>query len=338
LKQRILLFNFFAGILRRGIPLYVENLASALQGAGIRCYEIRCPKAFSRWPSIVVNALYVLAEQLVMPVAGLAFDRTIYPYNSVAVLAGFSRRAAVIVHDLIPNHERDRKLTARYIRATQRLFARNGGDVIYASAGTMRIGQRVRQFPSSRRFLFPNTFYRLISLRADPPPVRQEFVLLCSGWGKHKDLRGALHLYIQSGLVKKCPLHILGLAGHLDEVDRFCAEHPEAAAQITVYPRLEDEAVVRAYETASWVWIHSQCEGFGRSLAEARLCGGRIVASNIAPFREQADAYTFLYSGLAEFQSAIELCDGASPNAPRRTHLEHDRIIEEIKRYLSLPE
>jgi hypothetical protein len=333
-KKRILLFNFFAGILRRGIPLYVDNLAVALERSGARCYELRCPQFLSGLPRSVLNAMYVAVEQLVMPLAGLAFDRTIYPYNSVAVLAGFSRRASVVIHDHIPNHARDRKLAARYIRATQLLFADFGGDVIYSSSTTMRIGQRIHQFPVSRQFLFPNAFYRLIALRSDPPPAREDFILLCTGWGKHKDLPGALELYLQSGLFRLRPLRILGLAGHTDDVDLFCSQHPDVADRITVYPRLPDSSVVRAYETASWIWIHSLREGYGRSLAEARLCGGRIVATSILPFREQADEYVFLYSDLAGFQSAVARCEAAPEDAPRRSHFEHAQLMAEIERFI----
>jgi hypothetical protein len=335
-KKKILLFNFFAGMLRRGITVYVDNLSVALDKAGIRCYEVRCPKLFCKCPRAVINALFVVYEQLIMPLAGMAFDRTIYPYNSVALLAGLSRRASVIVHDLIPNHERDRKFAARYIRGTQKLYAKCGGNVIYSSSSSMRIGQRAHQFPTSQQFFFPNTFYRLMSLRSDPRPPRQDFVLLCSGWGKHKDLGGALKLYLDSGLFRVRPLRILGLASHTHDVDSFCSRHPEVADRITIYPQLPDSAVVTAYETAAWIWIHSLREGFGRSLAEARLCGGRIVASNIAPFREQADAYTFLYAGLAGFQAAIACCEAAPADAPQRSHFEHDQLMAEIERYILL--
>jgi len=335
-KKRILLFNFFAGVLRRGIPLYVENLSVALQRSGNRCYQVRCPKFLCGLPRPVLNALFVIVEQLIMPVAALFFDRTIYPYNSVAVLAGFSRRASVLVHDQIPNHVRDRKLAARYIRATQKLYAKLGGDAIYSSSTTMRTGKRIRQFPASREFFFPNTFYNLISLRSDSPPAREDFALLCSGWGKHKDLPGALNLYLQSGLYRLRPLRILGLAGRMEQVNAFCSEHPEIADRITVYPRLSDSSVVRAFETAAWIWIHSLREGFGRPVAEARLCGGRVVATSIPQFREQADEYTFFYSGLAQFQSAIAGCEAAPEDAPRRPHSEHDRLMIEIERFITV--
>jgi len=335
MKKRVLVFNFFAAILRRGISLYVENLSVALEDSGVRCYEVRCPKFLSRLPRSMINALFIFAEQCIVPVVGLAFDRTIYPYNSVAVLAGLSRRASVVVHDLIPNHTRDRKLAARYIRGTQRLYAKLGGDVIYSSSGSMRIGRRIHQFPDSRQYLFPNTFYRLVSLRSETPPIRENFVLLCSGWGEHKDLRGALKLYLESGIFRARPLRIMGLAGHTRDVDSFRSDHPDIADQIMIYPQLPDSAVVAAYETAAWIWIHSLREGFGRSLAEARLCGGRVVATDIAPFREQMDASTFLYSGSAQFTSAVLRCESVPANAPRRPHLEHDQLMAEIERYIS---
>lgn len=333
--MRILLFNFFAGILRRGIPVYVENLSIALECSGFKCYELRCPRILDALPRPAINVLFVLTEQLIMPIAGMFFDKSIYPHNSIALLAVFSSRASLIVHDLIPNHARDRKFSSRYVRATQRIFARCGGDVIYSSRQTMRMGRRFRQFPISRIFLFPNAFYRLISVRSEHAPARQDFVLLCSGWGEHKDLSGALSLYLQSGLFRKRPLRILGLAGRKAEVDAFMAKHVELAGKVSVCPRLSDSEVVAEYESASWIWIHSLKEGFGRSLAEARICGCRVVASDIASFREQADTYTFLYSGIAGFLSAVAQCEAAMPYPPRRSHVEHDQLMAEIPRYIS---
>lgn len=334
MKQRILLFNFFSGVLQRGIPLYVDNLSVALESAGFRCVQFRCPQFLRRAPRPLLNLLFVFCEQLIAPLLGLAYHRSIYPYNSVPLFALFSRRTAVVVHDFISNHRRKGNFSSIYVTATQKLYAICGGTVIYASQITQRIGQRGRRFPRSQAFCFPNTFYGILRLRSSQPPPRGNAVLLCTGWGAHKDITGALRLYVDSGLVRCRPLEILGLAGHAEAVEAFCAAHPEVARQIAVFPRLDDQEVVYAYETAAWVWIHTLREGYGRSLAEARLCGSRVVASDIAPFREQRDPYTFLYSGLNAFRSAMQACESACPNPPRRPHREHHLLMSEIDKFV----
>lgn len=337
MRQRILIFNFFAGVLQRGIPLYADNLVLALQSAGMQCSQLRCPRFLYRAPRPLLNLLFVLTEQLLMPVLALAYDKAIYPYNSVSVCGSFSRRTVIGVHDFISNHRRTVTSSSLYVTATQRFHAMWGGDVIYASRITQRIGQRGRRFHRSRAFCFPNTFYRTIELRSAERPSRGDAVLLCSGWGPHKDIRGALELYLKSGLHRRHPLQILGLAGHTEAVESFRQAHPEIAENIFVFPRLDDQDVVFAYESAALVWIHSLREGYGRSLAEARLCGSRVVASDIAPFREQKDAFTFLYAGLAKFQCALQACEATCPNPPRRPHYEHDLLMSEIARFASEP-
>jgi hypothetical protein len=334
MKRRVLLFNFFGGILRREIPLYVDNLSVAMANAGLQCYQLRCPRILYRMPRSVLNLLFDFTEQLIMPVLSVAFYKAIYPYNSVSMCGALSRDTAIVIHDFMSNRRSKTGIAANYIKATQRVAAKCGTDIIYASQSTKRIGDRGHRFPASRTFRFPNTFYNFLALRSTAPPTRGDAVLLCSGWGANKDLTGALNLYLLSGLFNSRALTILGLGGHTEAVESFCKNHPAASKHIEVYPSIDDEAVVHAYETAAWVWIHTLREGYVRSLAEARLCGCRVVASNIAPFREQQDESTFLYSGAKEFASAIAACESAPANAPRRPHHEHDLLVAEVQRFV----
>lgn len=334
--KTILIFNFFGGLLNRGIPLYVDNLCAAFEYAGVSCRQFTCPRFLRRLPRPFLNILFVLTEQLVMPVLSIAHDRTIHSSNSVSVLGAFSKRTALVVHDFIPNNRRNVALAARYIRMTQRIYAKLGGDVIYISKSTERIGRTIQYFPRSRSFRFPNAFYRFVQMRSERHPVRNEHVLLCSGWGASKDLGGALDLYLKSGLYKKRSLHILGLAGRKESVDLFCEQYPEVAKQILVYEKIDDVEVVRAYESAAWVWVHSQKEGYGRSIAEARLCGCRVVASNISAFREQKDELTFLYADLAGFESAAATCESAQVSNSIRVPTEHCLLQSEIERFCQI--
>lgn len=333
-SRRCLIFNFFGGVLQRGIPLYVQNLRVALEQQGIESREVRCPAMLRKLPRPLLNLLSVGCEQLVMPLLALAYGRTIYPSNSMSILGALSRRSALVVHDFIPNHKRNRRLSARYIRMTQRIFSLMRGDIIYISRSTEKIARRARCFPRSKTFFFPNAYYGFLALRSPGQSARGNHILLCSGWGLNKDLSGALGLYLYSGTYTRRPLQILGLSGRRDIVDSFCAQHPEVVGCITVLPRISDREVVHAYEAAAWVWVHSRSEGYGRSIAEARFCASRVVASNIGPFREQQDEFVFLYAGLAEFNAAVAACEASSPNASTRRPVEHGILQSEIRRYL----
>lgn len=331
---RFLVFNFFAGVYPRGIPIYTENLLTAFRHQGIECREFRCPAMCRRWPKALQNLVFIFCEQLVMPLLGLRYSRVIHPYNSVSIVGSVTGKAVLIVHDYISVSRRRKKLLAYYIRLTQRIHALAGRDVVFVSGSTERLGKRARLYPRSRTFLFPNAFFHFErGLRSDPVDPR-EYVLLCSGWSSNKDLGGALELYRDSGLWRSRPLKILGIAGHEEQVDGFLSQHGELRAQIDVLPRLDEAGVGDAYRSAAWVWVHSKKEGYGRSIAEAKLCGCRIVASDISAFREQKDELTFLYSDGEGFISAWERCEAAPARTAFREPKEHELLAAEIHRYL----
>lgn len=333
--RKFLIFNFFDGVLFRGIPMYVQNFRVALEREGIVCREVRCPAMLRRLPRRWLNLIFVLWEQAIVPVLGLAFDCTIYPHNSASVLGSLLGDSLLVVHDLIPNSRRNKKLAARYIRISQIIHARLGGDIAYVSRTSERIGRLAGLFPRSKSFLFPNGLFRFTKEMEPISKAREEHVLLCTGWSANKDLPGALNLYRESGLCWKRTLRILGISGRQEAVDTFCATYPDIAHRITVLPRLEDAAVGEEYRESAWVWVHSKKEGYGRSLAEARACGCRVVASNIAPFREQADDATFFYRALSEFKSAVARCERYPASAPQRIPPEHDVLKAEIRRFLA---
>jgi glycosyltransferase involved in cell wall biosynthesis len=334
MARKVLVFNFFAGIFHRGIPLYVDNLCVGMEREGVRMTQFRCPRFLHRRPRWLINLVYVFCEQLVMPLASLAYWRTIHPSNSVSILSSIFGRPLLIVHDFIPNRLGNKAFAARYIRATQRIHDCCGGDVAYISRGNQRTARLTHRFTRSRTYIFPNAFFRFAELRSAVAPARENYVLLCSGWGKNKDLEGALTLYWRSKLYERRSLQILGLQGVQDRVTAFCALHPELAGRVSVLPKVDDAVVVASYEKAAWVWVHSLQEGFGRSIAEARLCGCRVAATNIPPFREQRDAAVTLYSGLDEFERAVAACEDAGDRPSAGNPPEQVLLMAEIHRYL----
>lgn len=331
---RIVLFNFFEGILLRGIPVYAGNLREALERHGVYCQEVVCPPIFRRLPRPMLNLLFIIYEQVVMPIYSISYDGVIYPYNSVSIIDSLRRRSLLIVHDFILLARRNRRFVARYIRLTQAIHRCLADNVAYVSRSSERLGRSSGRFRRSRTYLFPNGFYTFMRALPAIPSERQNHILLCSGWGANKDLSGALNLYRDSGLWRRQPLRILGIAGHSEAVDTFRSLAPEVAANITVLPRLQDTQVGEQYYAAAWVWVHSMKEGYGRSIAEARLCGCRVVASDIAPFREQRDRAVFLYRGLDGFVDAASRCEASGEIAPVREPREHAILRQEISRYL----
>jgi glycosyltransferase involved in cell wall biosynthesis len=78
-----------------------------------------------------------------------------------------------------------------------------------------------------------------------------------------------------------------------------------AGLSIKFLPQVSAEMVANVYKFAKYVWVHSNNEGFGRSIVEARLAGKVVIASNIEAFRAQSDSSVFLYGTEAQFIKSV---------------------------------
>jgi glycosyltransferase involved in cell wall biosynthesis len=312
----------------RGIPLYAEEITECLRRLGAQSVVLRCPRRLRGLPAPLLNLLFVLFEQLVSPLMRIACrcSLTIYPYNSVGLFDALLGRSVMVVHDLIPNARRNRRLSARYIRGTQWVQRATRGTVCAASEDTFIHLRRLAAFRSCPLRLWPNPFYgfqaaierqpRPLPPSAFPPPGPQQ-VLLCSGMGRNKDYRGALWLFRHSRSLAGAHLRIIGFGDDAALARRRVARLPEAVRnRIVVLPRLSLDRLAQEYCSADLVWVHSLKEGFGRSVVEGRLSGRPVVASDIAALRRLRPLGPVLYRANG-FDAAVAraMRDPASWNA-----------------------
>lgn len=292
---RVLVFNFFAGIKPRGIPVYARELEACFQRVGVDHRELRAPRWVASLPSALQNLLFVVFEQLVAPLAGRWFgcQLTVYAYNSGSLIDALAGRSILVIHDLIPNRRDARGLAARYIQACQAWHAWMGRPVAIVSKHTMRQIQRVRRYRRCEKFLWANPFYAFEAALARPRQKAGErrpgdlSILMCSGAGPNKDFRGALRLLHQVPPVEGLSIRVLGFGdeGHL--ANRRLDLLPSAwRDRVTVLPRLSLQATVAEFDDADLVWVHSRAEGFGRPVMEARMCGRPVLATDIGAFRQ----------------------------------------------------
>ncbi len=293
--------NFFHGILLRGIPIYAENLLLGIRVSGRNAKMFSCSPLFHSIPRGFLNIFFVIFEQLVFPISAMRSKKTIYPYNSVSIIDSLLGRSVLIIHDFIPNHKSDRSLAARYIRFTQQVHALLGRDVAFVSKSTAKIARRLKAFPKSKKYYLPNTFYMFQELAMNVNCLAGDYILLCSGRGPNKDLIGALELAYSSNVFANAKIRILGLAGDRSLVDKWCKVRSLASDHIHVCGKLSDLDVLKEYKSSRWVWVHSLAEGYGRSIAEAKICGKYVLASDIPPFREQISDTVFLYRNRDQF-------------------------------------
>jgi glycosyltransferase involved in cell wall biosynthesis len=331
----IVINNFFSGILQRGIPIYAENLMIGIRESGQMVKMSTCPTFLNGLPRWILNLLFVINEQLIFPVATIFVSKTVYPFNSVSIIDSLMGRSLLIIHDFIPNHKSDRSLAALYIKLTQYIHSKLGGDVAFVSRSTEKIARRLNVFPISKKFYLPNSFYLFQDLAKNLSCSEGDYVLLCTGRGKNKDLVGALQLAYSSGLLSNSKIRVLGLAGDRSVIDKWCCANSIKSNRIFVCGKLSDFDVVKQYKSSRWVWVHSLSEGYGRSIAESKICGKYVLASDIPPFREQICASLFLYRGLDQFlgfTNHIEanISDGIKPSARLTEHADLRNGIDAI--------
>lgn len=295
---RVLVFNFFAGLKARGIPVYAAELEACFRRLGIEHRELRAPAWLARAPGPVQNAIYVLYEQFVAPVAGRLWGTrmTVYPYNASSLIDALTGRAVMVVHDLIPNRRESTGLAARYIRACQAWHAAMGCPVAAVSRRTLRHLQRIQRYKRSPLYLWANPFYAFeealertgrSSHAADCSGEQRPLsVLLCSGMGANKDYRGALRLLRQLTPSRAVTLRVLGFGRDAHLAERAIDSLPKAwRDHASVLPRLTLDETVHEFSNCDLVWVHSLAEGFGRPVVEARLAGRPVLATDIGAFR-----------------------------------------------------
>lgn len=301
---RVLVFNFFGGVMDRGIPLYAQDIVECMRRIGLEPLELRCPRWLRSLPRLLRNPMFVAFEQLVAPamraLRGCAL--TVYPYNSAGVVDAAMGCSVVVIHDLIGNERGNSALAAKYIRCTQafhRAFAR---PVCAASEHTLAHLRRLPAFRRCALHLWPNPFYAfeaaLARRQAATSRGKHERlrVLLCSGIGPNKDFAGALLHFTDSRVLEKTELRVVGFGDDANAATRRVNQLPlPVRERIEVLPRLSLDELVAEYAASDLVWVHSRKEGFGRFVVEALMSGRPVLASNISAFRKLLGSGVYLY-------------------------------------------
>lgn len=342
--MRIQVFNFFAGIKARGIPVYASELEECFARIGASYRELRAPAWMARAPGWLQNLGFVFYEQVVAPLAARwhRCDLTVYPYNSAGILDALTGRSVLVIHDLIPNRRDSRGLAAWYVQISQAWHVRLGRPIATVSRHTMRQLERIGRFRRCEKYLWANPFYGFEAAlaRQCTPPHRTGAMtmLLCSGIGPNKDYRGALKLLRALPPDVDLQVRVLGFGDDAHLARRRLDMLPDAwRDRLTVLPRLSLDQTVTEFVEAHLVWVHSRAEGFGRPVMEARMTGRPVLASDIGAFRQlRRFKHVHLYRD-DSFQGALKAalleaqCDKCPPaSAESFNH----QLEDEVRRLL----
>lgn len=334
--KKILIFNFYKGVLLRGIPIYCDNLVLALEKNGYKVHQFTCPAVLSKLPRSIIDVLFVFCEQLIMPLVGLfgQYHKIIYPYNSTSVLSALSSKSLLIIHDFIPNKrvKTSKSLASLYIVLSQRIHAWLKRDVAFVSATTQRIGKNVSWLKGCKTYLFPNAFYLFVEAFNSDKNTKvnlENYAVLISGNGSNKQFSKALRLW---GMLPSSDLRlkVVGVGAHSGWAKNITDEI--GLDNIDILPILSDMELVRVIRDSSLMWAHSTHEGFGRPVIEGRICGLNVIATNIPAFREHKDMNVFLYDD-STFLEVFAKAVGSPKN--KEYEIKYHTILEnEVTKWL----
>lgn len=302
--MHILVNDFIGGVLDRGIPLYVRNLAAGLKEEGHRVTVLRAPSFFRVLPRAVFYGIAVLFEQAVVPVIGLVLRAgvTIYPYNSVAMLDVLSGRGRIVIHDL-EQLNRGLSPSKLYYLVCYRVLKWRDYPIFVISKLTQERLAASGIAGHGPMALLPNTFYEFETLLRSQSVARadKKSILLCTGSTANKDLATVISEYLPKMLRDGFRVSILGLHKRSDFPKLESLGAFIASGQLRLCGQLSDAQVAAEYQAHEIVWVHALREGFGRCVVEGRLAGSRVICTAIPEFSALADADVYLYRDTTEF-------------------------------------
>lgn len=311
--MRIIINNYFSGVLKRGIPIYTAELSAQLHRDGNDVVELKCPQKLRRLPAFIHNIIFVIFEQIFTPIYGFVYRShlNIYPYNSVSLIDVLTGKSLIIIHDLISLKKKNKSLASRYVSVCIAFSSRFSSKYAYISKSTQRILQRVKLYNHSAGYYLPNTFYQFENCAKNNDIKDLGYVLLVTGHGENKDLPGALRLYFSLGKELKKPLKILGCGNHAEYVRSLISEFSHMTdfdIDIDIVGFVSLEKVVELYAHSSFIWAHSKAEGYGRAIAEGKILNKNILCSKITPFIEQKAQNVFYYTGVEDYSAVFRAC------------------------------
>jgi hypothetical protein len=332
----ILVNDFIGGVLDRGIPLYVRNLIDGLRKEGFRVGVVRAPAFCRKLPRSLFYLIAVVVEQTLLPLIGLCLraEKTIYPYNSVAVADLLTGRGRIVVHDL-EQLNRPASFSKLYYLCCYRAVKWRNAPVFTISEISRQRMISSGLFGRGAITLLPNTFYAFERLLRGAAPARQPAILLCTGSTANKDLETVVADYLPAVMAQGWRVSIFGLhkAGDMpkfDSLQRFIG-----SGQLRLCGQLSDLQVADEYRAHAIIWVHSLREGFGRCVVEGRLAGGHVIATDIPEFSALRDNDVHLYKDAAAFMSILDrVAHTDAPTSPYSGYPYRELLRDAVERGL----
>ncbi|MEX3894768.1 glycosyltransferase family 4 protein [Paraburkholderia sp. BR10954] len=207
-------------------------------------------------------------------------------------------RAVITVHDVV-HRIFPRSMTRKHRLAYQTLFRpslRRADVVLSNSAGT---SMRLREFgyrpadmvvrPAASGLFVPPAMQDIVRMR-EQLGIPGAYLVSVSTLEPRKNLDGLVEAYRQmceSGELVGISLVLVGQSGWKNgRLNTAIAAPKDSVASIHLTGYVPEELLPSLYAAAEAVVMPSIYEGFGMPVLEARLCGARIVATDLPETRE----------------------------------------------------
>lgn len=304
----------------RGISKYTSEISDLLLDEGVIVHTLTMPEFFNRVPRSVQVILFILYQQLVLPIYALLKrpDFIFDAYNSYSLLAALRWRYLYVIHDFIPfsNKYWWLKPGSVYQRVLHKLSPLIPGlELYYINEIVAKEGSKfVNKFDG----VIPNVVKPLrnlaendVSALALIKEIRMMYpgrhvITTISGNGKNKDFNGFINLLNSSG--KKVVVVVFGFESTEDSLSSdsvFC-----------IYPGfVAAEFIGTAISNSDIFIFHSLQEGFGRPIIEALMEGVKVLSVGHIPAIQSVQNHLrpllHLYDGPSDFVEKFNFVLGA---------------------------
>ncbi|EAM1861966.1 glycosyltransferase, partial [Salmonella enterica] len=250
---------------------------------------------------------------------------------SSSIIDLLTGKAIVVIHDFISLKKNKKNLAAIYVKVCIYLSSFMIKKVIFISESTQRVAKKLALFKNAETVLLPNPFFSFEKIANVTKKEDLGYLLLVSGLGANKDLHTAVDYYFSIPPEKRIPLKILGCGNGVDKVINIINGR-DLNNQIEVIGFVSLNEVVTLYSNAKIVWAHSLAEGYGRTLAEAKLTCKNVLCTRISAFREQDDVNIYYYSYYSEFFKNYSYLIENPPHVVEKTLREHLLFETELRK------
>jgi glycosyltransferase involved in cell wall biosynthesis len=277
------------------------------------------------------------------PVLWLAYGAFCFPGSrSNRVLCSthhvlpFRKHQIVTIHDIRPYYHPDSWVQAVYYRFVLPSALKRCDGILTVSESSRNLLVSVYRIESERVHVVPNVVdCEFLGPAAAEAADASGYLLTVGSSLKHKNVTELLRMH--KYWASKYRLKIVASAGQYRKVLLKMVNELAMQDRVEFLPEVSPAELLSLYQHCAALVYPSTMEGFGLPPLEAMACGGPVIVSDIAPFRElYGEVPIYVQLGETEsWRAAFAALDGYS-GARIRSGVEHARSYSHAQMRIAL--